>query len=163
MPSAEEVSRTDYAKYQNGVLSITAKDDVNFGSRRMGHEAQDAELRIVVKKVSGQAVFMLGRAVTGKGFYQTHFDNGGGIGIGKMVQRNGKWEFIHLGYKRLPGKFKEFFEYTFRVQGNVLTVEADGQQVLQVRDSEITGKGEMAFSAQNGRGLFKKAEIKILH
>jgi predicted PolB exonuclease-like 3'-5' exonuclease len=115
----------------------------------------------VVKKLPGEAVFMMGRVLPNGGFYQTHF-NGVGFGVGKMVKRAGEWEFIHLGYRETERKFNDYFEYAFKVEGDLLTVEADGEEVLRVRDSEITGKGEMAFSSRYGQGLFKKAEIKIL-
>ena len=132
----------------------------NFGSRRLGHEAKNAVIRVVVKKLAAQSVTLLRRGNRQEGFYQTHFI-GDGFGVGKLVKRGGKWEFIHLGFKKAPRKFNDFFEYTFKVEGDLLTVEAEGKEVLRVRDTEITGKGEMVFGVR-GRGLFKKAEIKIL-
>jgi hypothetical protein len=161
MPTKEEVSRTNYAKYQNDVLSMNVEYNGTFGSRKRGYEARDGIIRVVVKKLAGESVILLGRASSREGFYSAHF-NGDGFGLGKYVNKNGKSTYFPLAFKKAPRKFNDFFEFTLRVEGDLLTVLADGKEVVRARDSEISGKGEMAFSPQKGRGLYKKAEIRIL-
>jgi serine/threonine-protein kinase len=161
MPTKEEVSRTNYAKYQNDVLNMNVEYNGTFGSRKRGYEAKDGIIRVVVKKLAGESVILLGRASAREGFYSAHY-NGDGFGLGKYVNKNGKSTYFPLAFKKAPKKFNDFFEFTLRVEGDLLTVLADGKEVVRARDSEISGKGEMAFSPQKGRGLYKKAEIRIL-
>jgi hypothetical protein len=162
LPGEDEVSRTDFAEYEDGVVTIRGgEDSKGFGSKRLGYEPKDVILRVVVKKLEGQSIQLTLRAGN-EGHYTAYFNGGRDFGVGKMVREDGEWKFIHLKAGRSSKEFDDYFEFTFKAEGEVLTVEADDEEVLSVRDFTHTEAGDVSFGPYRCTGLFKEAEIKVL-
>lgn len=161
MPGEEDAVRTGLAKYSAGVLEVQAKAAMNFSSRRTGYEARNAALRTAVKKLRGENVSLNLRVGPGGG-YHTYFTGGRNFGVGKHVTENGVLRFIPLQQRQSSKAFHGFFEYTFRAEDDLLTVEADGEEVLRVRDSTHDRVGAATFGVYRGTAQYRKAEIRIL-
>ena len=167
MPTQEEVSRTSFAKYENGVLRLqvdraaisSGKSQAAFSSDK--HRARNAIIRVVVKKLEGQDVFLNLREKRGE-TYGGFYSGGRTFGIGKNVRANGKDQWAQLATGRSSKPYSDFFEFAFKAEDDLLTIEADGEEVVRVLDTTHDRAGALTFGAFQGEGLFKKAEIKIL-
>lgn len=120
-------------------------------------------IRVLVKKLEGKrGVSLLIRGDGRTGNYSASFNNQGEFRINKNVVVNGKSESTNLAKNASPRAFPDFFEFTFRAEGDLLTVEANGEEVLRVRDSTLTNAGHLRFYTWRGVGVVKKAEVMTL-
>jgi hypothetical protein len=157
MPTDEEVSRTSVAKYESGVLRVQGAWAA-FSSGK--YQARNAIIRVVVKKLEGQSINLNLRdnGLT----YKALYSGDGLFAIHKSVSEDGKIRWVQLAEGRSSKPYNDFFEFAFKAEDDLLTVEADGVEVVRARDSTYDGAGFLKFGAFQGQGLFKKAEIRIL-
>jgi hypothetical protein len=159
MPTAEEVSQTDGAEYKDGVLTL--RNGREFGSR--GVKARNFVIRVLVKQLEGGDGVWLTVRQGEAGWYSAWFNRGRGFGVGKWVKSDtGSWPYTILQTTPSPEAFDDYLEFSFKVEGDLLSVEADGEEVIRVRDSTHTAASEVKCFPLKCTAQFKKAEIKIL-
>ncbi len=118
--------------------------------------AKDAYIRAKVKKVSGQSLALRLRS-SADGYYCAWFNGGNWFGIGKGVQGG----FQDLATKRHSQGFDDcFFDFEFRAIGNKLSIYANGQLVVEARDTDFS-MGSLGISAYRGTSDFKNVELLI--
>jgi hypothetical protein len=157
MPTEEEISQTPFAKYENGVLRVQGAWAAFGGGK---YRAKDSVIRVVVKKEEGKSINLNLRdnGLT----YAGSYSGDGLFSIAKSVGEDGKVRWVQLAEGRSPNAYRDFFEFAFRAEGDLLTIVADGVEVVRARDTTHDRAGDVKFGAFQGQGLFKKAEIKIL-
>jgi serine/threonine protein kinase len=166
MPTEDQVSRTSFAKFENGVLRLQVDQAaINSGRSQAAFnsgkdQARNAIIRVVVKKLAGHNVFLNLREKQGETYGATF--SGDQFGIGKNVHVYGKDEWTQLARSRATKPYRDFFEMAFKAEDDLLTLEVDGVEVVRARDTTHNRAGVLTFGTFQGQGLFKKAEIKIL-
>src|SRR4029077_5840133 len=127
-----------------------------FDSR--GLRAKNAVTRIVAKKLTKPGTGKVGLGLrTGTESWYAAWFTGQSVGIGKWVDS----QMMLLQDKPLPKAIDDYFEFSFKVEDDLLTVELDGQEVLRVRDTTYAAAGGASFTAYESSAIFKKAEFKI--
>jgi hypothetical protein len=117
--------------------------------------ATDCILRARVKKLPGQNIALRLRK-SPQGYYAAWFNGGNWFGVGKGTPQG--WRDLRDGRSRKV--YNDWFEFKFSAVGDRLTVWADGEKVLSVRDSSYTS-GSPGIGATRGRGLFQEIEIQV--
>src|SRR5262249_42116501 len=159
-PSKEEVEKTTWAEYEGNILALRTEDAEWTPGFEADVKARDTAIRVVAKKVSGGNIG-LGLRWGRRGGYYAWF-NGKSFGVMKFLHEGGKWETPELKVGTSSVPLRDYFTFTFTARGDVLTVEANGEEVIRVRDSTHTEAGEMSFKTHRCTGLFKEAEVKVL-
>ncbi len=120
--------------------------------------ARSVEIRVVVKKVSGQNLSLGCRGPDGY-FYTTWFNGGNNIGVGKLV--DGKYSDIRATTE--GPKYDGFFTLGMKVEGKSILVRAEDRTVFDFQDGDVTDGGKIVVSAKGGVALFRKIEARVIN
>ena len=55
-----------------------------------------------------------------------------------------------------------FFEFCVNAVGNQVTVQVDGETLIEYRETELLQTGHVEITAYDAKGMFKEMEVKIL-
>jgi hypothetical protein len=161
MPTEAEVARTSFAKYEDGALRITGSPQGTLSAGNYKYQAKNSAIRVVVKKLEGHNVFLHLRAIQGE-IYAAIYRGDRTFLISKNVRENGKLRWTQLAEGRSSKAYTDYFEFAFKAEDDLLTIEADGVEIVRARDTALNRAGGLEFGAFQGQALFKKAEIEIL-
>jgi serine/threonine protein kinase len=136
-------------KWENGVLSI---DNAAIAFNSI--QARDVSFRAQVKFIEGNNMALVVRSKHGKGGIYALFDklDNGKMYIAILKTKNSKVVDLKGG----------FFEFRVTAIGNRVTIQVNGETVVEHYESEKLNVGHVEVTAYNARGMFKDIEVKIL-
>jgi hypothetical protein len=139
------------ATWRNGVIEINST-----GLNQKDLIARDAVIRARATKLPGQNI-SLGLRRRENGAIAAWFNGGRWFGISRNV--NGRWSDVKHGNSKrnIEGEF----EFKFSVIGDKLSVWANGELVLEARDS-TQRDGWPSIGVTKGRGRFRNVEVQVL-
>jgi hypothetical protein len=118
--------------------------------------AKNMSIRAQVKKGPGQHV-QLGLRRSSSNSYFAWFNGGGDFGICRVVDSTAS----DVAGVHVAQEYNNVFDFEFRVVGDLLTVLANGEVVLQTRDQSVHTAGYATVGAWAGSGRFAKVELLI--
>ena len=157
MPIKPEELRKNWQDFGNGdIASVDNMLELRNCCVKFLVNAKDMSVRTTVKKGPGQHI-QLGLRRSSACCYFAWFNGGNWFGISKVV--DGKC--LDMTDIRSALQYTDFFQFEFRVVGDLLTVLANGTVVLEVRDQSVRTPGYATVGSFAGTGQFVKVELFI--
>jgi serine/threonine protein kinase len=147
-----------FKSLENGILTL------NHGCMAFpAVQARDLSIRAQVKYVSGQGAAIQVRGRQGDGGYGAwcNREPGGMFAFSlSLIDKQGA--FRELKRVRRKDTYGEFLELQLTAQGDLFTVHANGEKVIEFRDSTKLRVGGPDVNAFRTRAVFKNIEVKVL-